>query len=160
MWELEHKEGWVRKNWCFWIVMLENSWESLGQQGDQTSQSKEINPEYSLDGLMLKLEFQYFGHLMGRPDSLEKILMLVKIECKRSGWQRMRCLDRITVSVKMSEQTLGDAEGQGSLACFSPWNTKSWAWLSHWTTEPQELYVLGFFFFFVSYFSIFVLFVS
>ena len=62
-------------------VMLEKTSESLGQQGDQTSQSKEINPEYSLQGLMLKL--QYFGCLMQRADSLEKTLMLGKIEGRR-----------------------------------------------------------------------------
>ena len=57
---------------------------------------KEINPEYLLEGLMLKLKFQYFGHLIQRADSLEKTLMLRKIEGKRRGWQRMRWLDGIT----------------------------------------------------------------
>ena len=61
---------------------------------------KEINPEYSLEGLVLKLKLQYFGHLMQRTDSLEKTLMLGKIECrKRRGQQRMRWLDGITDSV-------------------------------------------------------------
>ena len=60
---------------------------------------KEINPEYSLEGLMLKLKLQYFGHLMQTADSLEKTLMLGKIEGRRRGWQRMRCLDGITDSV-------------------------------------------------------------
>ena len=64
---------------------------------------KEINPKYSLEGLMLKLKFQYFGHLMGRADSLEKTLMLGKIEGrKRRGQQRMRCLDGITNSMHMN----------------------------------------------------------
>ena len=64
---------------------------------------KEINREYSLEGLMLKLKFQYFGHLMRRADSLEKPLMLVKIEGKRRrGQQRMRWLDAITDSMDMS----------------------------------------------------------
>ena len=64
---------------------------------------KEINPEYSLEGLMLKLQLQYFGHLMQRTDSLEKTLMLGKIEGRRrSRWQRMRWLDGITDSVDMS----------------------------------------------------------
>ena len=64
---------------------------------------KEINPEYSLEGLMLKLKLQYFGHLMGRPDSLEKTLILGKIEGRRRrGQQRMRWLDGITNSVDMS----------------------------------------------------------
>ena len=77
---------------------------------------KEINPEYSLEGLMLKLRLQYFGHLMPRAASLEKTLMLGKTEGKRrSGWQRMRWLESITGHE--FEQTLGDNEGQGSLAC-------------------------------------------
>ena len=68
---------------------------------------KEINPEYSLEGLMLKL--QYFGHLIQRADSLRKTLMLGKIEGKRrSGWQRMRWLDSITSSMDMSLRNLGD----------------------------------------------------
>ena len=80
--ELDHKEGWgwAPKNWCFWTVVLEKTLESLGLQ-DQTSQSiKEINPEYSSEGQMLKLKLQYSGHLMQRADSLEKTLMLRKIE--------------------------------------------------------------------------------
>ena len=63
---------------------------------------KEISPEYSLEGLMLKLKLQYFGHLMQRPDSLEKTLMLGKIEGRRRGRQRMRWLDSITDSMDMS----------------------------------------------------------
>ena len=63
---------------------------------------KEISPEYSLEGLMLKLKFQYFGHLMGRADSLEKTLMLGKIEGRRRRGQRMRWLDGITDSMDMS----------------------------------------------------------
>ena len=80
---------------------------------------KEINPEYSLEGLKLKL--QYFGHLMQRAVSLEKTLMLGKIEGRRiRGGQRMRWLDGITNSMDMFEQTPGDGEGQGSLVCCSP----------------------------------------
>ena len=63
---------------------------------------KEINPEYSLEGLMLRLKLQYFGHLMRRMDSLEKTLMLGKIESKRRGQQRMKWLDGITDSMDMS----------------------------------------------------------
>ena len=77
---------------------------------------KEISPEYSLEGLMLKLKLQYFGHPMKRTDSLEKTLMLGKIEGRRRGWQRMRWLDGITDSTEFVQAPrVGD--GQGSLAC-------------------------------------------
>ena len=87
---------------------------------------KEISPEYSLEGLMLKLKLQYVGHLMGRTDSLEKTLMLGKIEGRRRrGRQRMRWLDGITDSMDMDiKQALGVGDGQGSLACCSPWGRK------------------------------------
>ena len=82
---------------------------------------KEINPEYSLEGLLLKLKLQYFGHLIQKAESLEKTLILGKIEGRRRGQQRMRWLDGITDSVDTVEETPGDNEGQGSLACYSPW---------------------------------------
>ena len=90
---------------------------------------KEINPECSLEGLMLKLKLQYFCHLMQRTDSLEKTLILGKIEGRRRrGLQRMRWLDGITDSMGMSreivDRTLRGSEGQGSLVCCSPWGRK------------------------------------
>ena len=86
---------------------------------------KEINLEYSLEGLMLKLKLQYFGHLMQRADSLGKTLMLGKIEGRRRGRQRIRWLDGITeLNGLESEQTPGVGEGQGDLACCSPWGCK------------------------------------
>ena len=85
---------------------------------------KEINPEYSMKGLMLKLKLQhYFGHLMQRTDSLEKTLMLGRVESRRRrGRQKSRWLVGITDLMDMSLSKL--QEGQGSLACFSPWGCK------------------------------------
>ena len=104
MWKLDYKESWVPKNWCFWTVVLEKTLESpLDCKEIQQSILKEISPGCSLEGLMLKLKLQYFGHLMQRADSFEKTLMLGKIEGRRRrGWQRMRCLDGITNSMDMS----------------------------------------------------------
>ena len=99
-----HKEVRALKNWCFLIVVLEKTLESpLGSKGVRPSILKEINPEYSLEGLMLKLKLQYFGHLIRRADSLEKTLMLGKIEGRRRrGRQRMRWLDSITNLMDMN----------------------------------------------------------
>ena len=102
MWELDHKEGWALKNWCFWPVvwrrLLKVPWTA---RRSNQSILKEISPEYSLGGLVLKL--QYFGHLIQRADSLEKTLMLGKIEGRRRrGRQRMRWLDSISDSMDMS----------------------------------------------------------
>ena len=89
MWQLDHKEGWAL-NWYFWIVVLEKAIE-------RPLESKEINPEYSLEGLRLKLKLQYFGHLV---TSWKKTLMLEKVEGRRRrGQQRMRWLDIITESM-------------------------------------------------------------
>ena len=101
MWELDHKEGWVPKNRCLQIVVLENTFESpLDCKEIKPVSPKEINPQYSLEGLKLKL--QYFDHQMERVDSLEKTLTLGKIEGRRRGRQRTRWLDGITDSVDMS----------------------------------------------------------
>ena len=84
MWELNHKEGWGPKNCCFWTAVLEKTLR-VPWTARRSNQSilKEINPEYLLEGLMLKLKLQYCGHLMQRADSLEKILTLGKIEGRR-----------------------------------------------------------------------------
>ena len=113
----------------------EDSWESLGlARKSNQSILKEINPEYSLEGLMVKL--QYFGHLMQRADSLEKTLMLGKTEGKRrSGQQRMRWLDSITDSMDMSLSKLQETvEYRGTWHAIVHGVTKSQTRLSDWTT--------------------------
>ena len=104
MWELDYKESWAPKGWCFWTVVLEETLE-VPWTARRYNQSilEEISPEYSLKGLVLKLKLQNFGHLMQRANSLEKTLMLGKIEgTRRRGWQKMRWLDGITDSMDMS----------------------------------------------------------
>ena len=104
MWELDCEESWVPKNWCFWTAVLEKTLESpwTARRSNQ-SILKEISPGCSLEGLMLKLKLQSFGHHMRTVDSLEKTLMLEGIGGgRRRGRQRMRWLDGITDSMDMS----------------------------------------------------------
>ena len=103
MCKLNYKEGWAPKNWCFWTVVLETFESHLDYKEIHQSILKEISPECSLEGQMLKLKLQYFGHLVWRTDSLEKTLKLGKIEGRRwRGWQKMRWLDGITNSMDMN----------------------------------------------------------
>ena len=108
--------------WC-WRRLLRVLWTARSNQ----STLKEINLDYSVEGVMLKLKFQYVGHLMRRASSLEKTLMLGKIEGKRKrGLLRMKWLDGIThwLSGPKFEQIPGDCGGQRSLVCYSPWDCK------------------------------------
>ena len=121
--------------WC-WRRLLRVPWTAR-----RSSQSilKEINYEHSLKGLMLKLKFQYFGHLMGRADSLEKTLMLGYIEGKRRREQQDEMVGwHHWFNGPEFEQTQGDNEGQRSLLCYSSWVVKSWKQLSNWTTTNLE----------------------
>ena len=117
-----HKEDWVLKSWCFWIGVLEKTLESpLDSKEIKPVNPKEINPEYSLKGLMLKLKLQHFDHLIERVDSLKKTLILGKTQGRRrrehrrwdGGWHHR-------LNERVFEQTPEDSEGQGRLACCSP----------------------------------------
>ena len=140
LWELYHKEGWALKNWCFWTVVLKKTLESpLECKGIKPVNPKGINPEYSLEGLMLRQKLQHFGHLMPRADSLWKPLRLGRIEGKRrSGSQRIRWLVSLNNGYEF-EQIPGDSEGQGSLACCPSWGHKE-SDMTEWLNNCNKVY--------------------
>ena len=127
----EHQRIDAFELWC-WRKLLRVPWTA---RRSNKSILKEISPEYSLEGLMLKLKLQYFGHLIQRADSMEKPLMLGKIEGRRRrGWQRMRCLLDITNSMDMSSSIFSKL-----IMDREAWHaadhgvSKSQTWLSNWT---------------------------
>ena len=126
MWDLDYKESWVPKNWCFWTVALERilrvPW--ITRRSNQ-SILKELSPEYSLEGLILKLKLQYFGHLMQITDSMEKTWCCKRLKAggeeDNGGWDGWMASPAWWT---WFEQASGAGDGQGKLACCSPWSHK------------------------------------
>ena len=140
MLELDHKEGWVPKNWCFQTVGLEKILES-------PLLCKEIKPVNAkgnqcwifIGRMILKLKLQSFGHLMWRADSMEKTLTLGKIEGKGEGAAEDETVRwHHQLNGYEFEQIPGDSRKQRSLVCCSPWGQKSRTWLSDWTITKEK----------------------
>ena len=139
MWKSDNKEGWASKNWCFWTVVLEKTLES-------PLDNKEIKPKGNQPWIFIgrtdsELKLQYFGHLMWRANSLEKTLMLGKIEGRRRrGQQWMRWFDATTDSMDMGFSKLQEIVKHREAWCAVVHGVaKNWSWLSTWPTTTNDL---------------------
>ena len=145
MWELSHKEAWAPKNWCFWIMVLEKTLESpLDSKEIKPVNPKGNQPRIFIGRTDAKAEAQYFGHLMWRANSLEKTLMLGKLEGRRrSGWQRIRWLDGNINSMYMSLHKLWEiVKDREAWYAAVHEIMKSWTRLSDWTTNDNSVFEL------------------
>ena len=139
-----HKEVWPPKNWSFWTVVLEKTLENpLDCKEIKSAIIKEINPKYSLEGVMLKLKLQYFGHLIRRADSLEKTLFWERLkaggEWDDRGWDGWMVGWHHQLNGHEFEQALGVGEGQGILACCTGSQRVGHDWATDWTVPTSNL---------------------